>query len=277
MAQNDGWDIDDKIDPDTLPAPELKVPVAQWLIGNKGAGKAAGFAYTGGWWLPAKYDFAPEGWEWMAEREFVGSGKGEAGYQTPTITVAILRQRFRAYTTVALNGKAQRVYAPYRDFVKGVHKSQRHVLAMLRAGEHPPQMIVLTLDATLSQQFGWAFSDFRKRVIEAAGQLRQKQYPYHAFWMPLRPSGHVKVGDGQQSSWITAPELDLPEELTEADLKGLSVGAANLALFNEAYKSLEVSAWMKTWDTAPAQNGHTSAQPEETTQEAPDDFDQSGD
>lgn len=243
----------DVVDQTTIEATGPLYPVAQWLHGDPKLAAAGGVAHTGGVILPAKYldDSIAPAPGWSRTTVAFSSGKSEAVLAAQKPRLAVIRTRFRWF--VVQGGQVS--YAPRSAYREGM-RGHVQVLALARGFEFP---IVVTFKGKASQEFERLAKAFQAAVDAASAPLlkgKQGRFPRFAFYMPLVPGPHVKVGQKGQESIITPPILALPEVKVDADvLKKLYIGREALVAAQAYYHA--AAAWAAAWDKggAEAENG----------------------
>lgn len=242
----------DIVDPAAVESSAPQYPVAQWLHGDPKLAAAGGVAHTGGLILPTKHIdeslTPPAGWSRTTIA--FSSGKSENVLACAKPYLAVIRQRFRWF--VVQGGQVS--YAPRSAYREGM-RGHVQVLALARGFEFP---IVVTFKGKASQEFERLAKAFQAAVDAASAPLlkgKQGRFPRFAFYMPLVPGPHVKVGQKGQESIITPPILALPEKVDADVLKKLYIGREALVAAQAYYHA--AAEWTAAWDKggAEAENG----------------------
>lgn len=238
----------DVVDPAAVESSAPQYPVAQWLHGDPKLAAVGGIGHTGGLILPTKHIdeslTPPAGWSRTTVA--FSSGKSENVLACARPYLAVIRQRFRWFAI--FNGVA--TYYPRSAYAPGL-RGHVQVLALARGFDFP---IVVTFKGKASQEFERLAKAFQAAVDGASGPLlkgKLGRFPRFAFYLPLVPGPHVKVGQKGQESIITPPTLALPEKVDAETLKKLYIGREALVSAQAYYHA--AAEWAAAWDKGGAE------------------------
>lgn len=200
------------------------VPAIWWHNGNKQA-KTPGSFYAKATTLQQEPD-AP----WTPSERF----EREAGFETPTLHLALITWRQQPYRVVD-------------TAVNGEKRKERCYLAAWEPGAQLHTEIVCLAEG-IAEPVIWSFhgmtgravmgkngsvSAYRNGLLHAAEQAAGKRLPLWTFWLPLTtlrtPTGQPIYTDTGHGSLVTLPMLDWPNHAERDLLDAFFVGEEWLA------------------------------------------------
>lgn len=229
--------------------------MGQWHNGDPKLKQLGGVPFAGGLLIDRKYvsDAIKPAKGWADIEVAFSSGKTSAMLAAPKAQLAVIRTRFCWFEKEGKNT----TYAPragYRDGMRGKVQALCGV-----AGYDFP--VVFTFTGKASQEFERGLKDYGQRLDSALTKLG-KQFPRFAFYLPLAPAAHVKVGQNGQESIVTPPVVTVVGDLAPAYLNEAYVGRERLAIMqNEWHRAAE---WAAAWDKGqPAEQEHAEVTADE--------------
>jgi hypothetical protein len=213
----------------------------QWHNGQQSHKKSPGIMGKGGFFINSREQRKAASLPNWAEDEIVfESGDSETGPATTRERMAFIRSR-RCWQHKE-DGRV--MYSHWNDYAKGKTGKQQWIVAV----EGCSEIFVLSVKGTTGMAIEAALNEHSKKVVSAARTLAKKNLPPYAFWIELTGGEFAKVGQGNDSSWVTPPRIVLPEQIDRNFLVKSFVGQENLTAFQQAFK--EAETWAQRWSSA---------------------------
>lgn len=227
------------VDPSTVEQVGPLYVMGQWMNGDPKLAAMGGVVHTGGLVIDRKYlsDGVIPAPGWVSAQVAFESGKSSAMLAAQKPRLAVIRTRFRWFVTY--NGVT--TYYP-RNAYQADSGMRGHLQALcgVNGFDFP---IVFTFKGMASKHAEVALREWAQKVKEST---KGAQWPRFAFYMPLLPGAHQKVGQKGQESVVTPPTLDAPAVMGEDYLSKVYVGRARLQTMQEEYK--RAAEWAAQWD-----------------------------
>lgn len=251
----------DIVDQSTVELPAQLYAAAQWMNGDPKMAAAGGVAHTGGVVLPTKYadDNTQAAPGWSLTTVAFSTGKSESVFAAPKPRLAVIRTRFRWFSTHD-GRKTFYPRAAYRE--NSGMRGHIQALCFAHGFDFP---FTVTFTGTASREFEKLLKEFTQKVGDAALKAAREKnpqagrFPRFAFYLRLAPGPHQKVGQKGQESIVTPPTLELPSVIGAEYLGKIYVGREKLTEYQQIY--LDSAEWAAAWDRPGAEESEAPDAP----------------
>ena len=224
-------------------AVSLQLPLVIWRHGKKELrqlGEKA-FGYLGGLFFSYEAAGADTEIEYWHPASFEGDKDEVQGLAASEAVITLVRMRRRWFRKDSVTGKTE--FRAWNSYEQGFRGHQQFV-GFIRGYDSP---VTFSFKGLLGQSVEAIQREHVSKVVSLVNRTapKGKSLPPYALWMQIKSGKHEQVGQGNQSSWVTMPEIVLPKTVDVAFARSRFIGNELLGRAQDLY--LEAATWANEW------------------------------